>query len=467
MGPTRTKQLATAVIAFLVVFWLPAVWTPFWQDDYGFLLHAREAAAGGQSWLAGFFSNPSSCFWRPISVGLYWRFVEQSLDGNVLAAHGLNLLLLLASSAAVGWLAATLLRIRRPETDPALGGVLAMLLYGVHGARFLPVAWASGAQESLLILFSALSLRYWLVAVAESGRFAAMAVLPCAAAALWSKETAVVLPALAAILYVWIRPQRRLTTRAWLLGGLLCAVTIAWWIVRQRLTAAPPPEYQIRWGVNVARNAACLGLFSMNLPREAIRFVWEERSAVAAVWGAACVALEVAGCILLSRGARGRIGRRDLLAGAAFVAVALAPHLPLGWNCYEYYTSLALVAYAIVAAMAASRATTAWIGAALIVLSSAVALAGNELLPYPSLVARARWGQRQLEIVRAMREADPKAFQDRIGVQSQDDHRYTSFGATGLAYVLDKGGADIVKFDPSKPLPMVLVVPAEGDVYRK
>jgi len=398
MDSTRHKRLAFAVAAFLLLFWSPAVFAPFWQDDFGCMLHAREAAAQGKSWAADFTKSPDDCFWRPMKMLLYWRPL-QALGGNPVVAHCFNLLLLLASSAAVGRLTATLLGLRFPKTrfpdaDPALGGVAAMLFYGVHNVQFLPVAWACVVQDPMFILFAALCLHFWLVAISTGGRrgaIAAVAVFPCAVAAMSCKEVAIVLPALAAVLAVWVQPPNRpfyrLPKRAWLLGVLLAGATGLWWIVHQRMTVPPPDEYRMRFGMNLLRNGTCLSLFLFEVPREAIRFAIEKHSAIAAVWGAACFATAFSGFIVLICAVRGRMGRRDDLCVLAFVALGFGPHLPPAWNCYEYYAGTALAGFAIFVGMASHRPRRLAVALLLLLGASTLAVAGNYLLPYPAVLA--------------------------------------------------------------------------------
>jgi len=464
MGP------ACLVVAFLSAFRSPALVTPYWQDDFGCLLQARDEAARGQSCFASFITPSHECFWRPMSIGLYWRLVG-SLGASARVAHGANLLLLLASSAAVGRLAAMWLRLRFPELDAARGGVLAMLFYGLHNARFLPTVWACCVQDLLLVLFSALCLHGWLVAITADrrhGAFAAATVLPCAAAALLCKETAVVLPLLAAILTAWIHPKNGRMPRVWVLGGLLVAMTGVWWCIHQRMTAPPADAYRIQWDMGLVRNGTCLVLFLFNMPREAIRFMLAEHSATAAIWGVACFALAVAGCAILIRTVRNRIGRRDIFCFLAFIGAGFGPHLPLAWNCYEYYASIALVAVAFLVGTASRRSRATGWAMSLLILSSALAALGNYWLPYPSLLARARWGERQLTIVRSMQRDDPEAFKKPVYLRVEDEHKFQAFGSAGLAYALGLCEADfaIVPHGEKPPLSSpVLVIPACGDVH--
>jgi len=454
------------------VFWSPAFFVPFWQDDYTFLLDARQAAQEGRPWFSSFSADSPVCFWRPVSVGVYWRFVEQVLAGNVLAAHVANLLLLLAATVSVGWLTAAFLRIRLPDADAAFGGLLAGFLYGIHGAHLLTVAWVAGAQESFVVLFCALALRFWLIAATTAGRrgnLAGTAVLACTALALLSKETAVVLPALEVVLILWIWPTHKPSRRIWLLMAMSIGLTGFWWFLHERLTLPPPAPYRMTWGLNIPRNALSLGLFSMNVPRESLRGMLVDRSIVAALWATACLALQAVGCVLLLRGAR--IGRWDILPLTAFAVVGLAPHLFLAWNCYEYYTSIALVGYALVVGMAACTTMFMRTAVLLLIAAAAISVDGNFLLDQPSLFARARWGQRQLEQIQSMRDANPEAFQGPIYARVEDDRKFQSFGVAGLAYTLNRRAEDIVVLGPGAPVPeagcCMIVVPDEGDVRVK
>jgi len=470
-GP-RYFILTLSGIAIFLVLWSPVFWVPFWQDDYFFLLSTREAIQAGKPWFSALFPDSLSCFWRPLSTGIYWRFIEQVLCENIWAAHALNIILALMASACVGWLTATFLSIHCPETDATYGGLVAGFLYGIHGSRFLSIAWISGSQELFMILFCALTLRYWLIAATTTGRrgnLAGATVILCTVLALLSKETAVVLPALELLLVAWIWPKHKPTRRTWLLGMCSIALIGMWWLVHQRFVLPPPPPYQMKLGINVPRNTVSLVLFSLNMPREAIRFVLVEHSIWAGIWGLVCLGTQVAGCVLLFYGSTAIVRRRDFCMLALIAIVGLAPHLFLAWNCYEYYTSIALISYVILAGMTA-RATRRVYGALMIiVMSSVIYIAGNLSLDYPALVARACWVQRQLQIVKSLHDANPEAFQGTIYLKVENDHKFQGFGVCGLAYILNLRAENVVVLscneDTSDIRRRALVVPGEGDVY--
>jgi hypothetical protein len=470
-GGRRRLLLAGVGSVVLVALWSPALGVAFWQDDYGFLLAARDARWQGRPWYESFWSGSPDVFWRPLSVNFYWRFIEGVCGGNPIAAHAFNIALLLLAAAAVGWLAAGLLRIRAPKTDAALGGLAAAFLYGIHGSHFLPAAWASGVQDSFLVLFSALALRGWLTACSGAGlpaNLAGATGIGCFAMALLSKENAAVVPLWQLVLMVWLWPNRHAWRRplGWTLSFL--ALLAAWWIVHHAHTLPPQGPYAIKLGVNVPRNAVNLGLFLLNVPREAVRFLVVDRSAAAGAWGVACATLQIVGCGLWLWSGRRQLARQDVAALAVMALVGLGPCLLPAWNCYEYYTSMALVACAVLMGLSVRR--TKAVGAALLLLiaSSVLSTQGNYRLGYPALVARAQWGRRQLEIIGQRRAADPAAFRSPLGVSVQDEHKFASFGAAGLAYTLGMHGEDVVVLGADQAghgrAPM-LVVPSSGDVY--
>jgi hypothetical protein len=104
----------------------------------------------------------------------------------------------------------------------------------------------------------------------------------------------------------------------------------------------------------------------------------------------------------------------------------------------------------------------------LAVLSSSLFVAGNYRLEYPALIARARWAERQLQLLDAARRTDSRITTGRLFVRVEDVPRFQSFGAAGLAYRLGIDRRQIVGLTPNDPLPDVgpiLVVPSQGDVY--
>ncbi len=419
----RAPLLGGAAASLL---WSVLLVVPFYHDDWGALYHARQAIAAGESILSPFaISDDPGIFWRPISVALHWRLIAGALQGSAIAAHALNLLLLIAGSAAVGNFAANVARVLR-GAGACSSAFLPAFLYGIHGAMFLPIAWSSGAQELYAILFSALFLRgigAWGMGFpsrsAAAERLWILFTPAFLALALMSKEGAAVLPLLAAIM-LWMVRQK---PRSALLPACCAIVWIAWFALRwQRVAPVPDGSpYSYEFGTNIVRNAGALAAFSLNLPREALQVarLAGERSWL--WWGAACALLQSIAVVIIAW--RARPGRHVAVALLGFWCAAVLPVLPLAWNCYPYYALIGLMAFAIVVAMTGSDHLKT-IAALSSQLSAVILISGQFFLPYPAPIAAARWGDRQLKI---LQQSEFRAQQGRYAVALDE----RSFGAMG------------------------------------
>ena len=468
----RSSFLAVCVTGFLALFWFQALDVPYWQDDYYFLLKAKQAHLAGAPWYAAFFPETKVLFWRPLGMESYWRFVEGVLGGSPRAAHVVNILLLILSALAVGWFVATLVRLLDPERDGSTAGWLAALLYGVHSAHFLPVAWAAAANDSIAIFFSALALRFWLVVTTTGGRrgvLAAPAVVLCLVLALLSRDIAFVLPPLGLLLTFWLKSRSRPSRTAWGVGALCIGIALAWLLIRNQVTLQADPAYDLRLGFNVLRNTFALILFAFNTPFEALRFFFFVKPSVGtALWGIVPFLLQMAAFGLLLSAAWKQLGRKGAGILAVFFVFGCAPFFLLSVNCYPYYTSLGLFAYAVIAGLAASRTRILQAVLVLALLSSAIATLGNFFLDSPSHIGRARWSERQLVRLEAFRDIRPELFAQPLTVVVEDEHRYQGFRAEGIAYRLGIDPDAIQVVEPDNPRidkRTVLVVPHQGDVY--
>jgi hypothetical protein len=471
-----------AAAALLILFWLPATSVPFWQDDYNFLLAARNArvATSATPWLTIFQPDPGQQLWRPIGVGLWWRFIEGPLGGNARFAHVAGILLLVLASAAVGWLVVTidelapgLINLKTGDANGrpiswATRGSLAAFLYGIHGSHFLPVAWTSAANDSMALLFGALALRFWIFGVVSQRTASLAASVVLFVLALLSRESAVVLPILGLLLMMWIRPQPRPSRLTLAFGSAALVTAIGWLLLHGTWAAAPAPAYAFHFGSNILRNLASLAYFALNGPREALRFMMLQPSAMVGFWGAACVVTQLAAFLTLARLASPSLGRRRLGILFVFMALACAPYVLVAGNSYEYYVSCALIAYALLASIGSRWSRPMSVAIVLAFMSSALFVAGSYRLGYPALIARAQWGERQLRLLESWQAQQPGLLAGRVFVRIDDAQKFQAFGAAGLAYRLGLDPANIVGLHPDDPAPagsVVIVVPASGDVH--
>lgn len=69
--------MAVAALALsTLLMWLPARHTPFWGDDYVFLLKAHAANLSTAPWWSDFWPQTPVRFWRPLSQEGYWRLMD-------------------------------------------------------------------------------------------------------------------------------------------------------------------------------------------------------------------------------------------------------------------------------------------------------------------------------------------------------------------------------------------------------
>jgi len=330
-------------MAILFLFWFIALFVPFWQDDYIFLLKAKELRLMATPWYAAFLPESKNVFWRPLGFDMFWRMVEGPLGGNVHWAHLINILLLIAAATATGWFAFTFLRLEWPERDSVLGGIGAGFLYGIHGSHFLSAVWVAAANDSLVVLFSALTLTFWLrglYTTQKSGYRALPFLLIFFFLALFSKEGAIVLPAIGLLLAAWMWPKRKPVRRFFIFSAIWGAAALTWLSFYQNFRIIPDQGYAFDLGLNTVRNALSFFLFFFNVPRETLRFILVEKSMTAAVWGSLCFLFQAAAIFFILKGIGKRLKARQFVILILFFGVGCAPYLLLTWNCYAYYMSI-------------------------------------------------------------------------------------------------------------------------------
>ncbi|MEA3274330.1 MAG: hypothetical protein U9Q81_03365 [Pseudomonadota bacterium] len=150
---------------------------------------------------------------------------------------------------------------------------------------------------------------------------------------------------------------------------------------------------------------------------------------------------------LIWRKTRSRVTGRGEGSLLLFFLVAGSPYLAFAWNAYAYYVLLGLIAWGILAALADADLKTKGLAMAAALLSSSLAVAGSYLAPYPALIARANWAEKQLALVVSRYETAPEG----IYVNVENRHRYLGFGPYGLAYRLGMKREQILEIPPGVP----------------
>lgn len=203
--PTRGGVRGLAVLVLALVPLLGAVRVPwFWDDEL--LLEKRLSAANTPD-LASVWSQP---YWGPVGpadvyrpLGLSWIHAQRQRFGTAVAGyHVVSLALHAACSLLV-------LAIASQLAGPAVGW-LAALVFAAHPVHVEAVAMVYGQLELLCAL--GVLLAVWLALRAHAGQGSAATrawagVIGVGALASFAKETALMLPALLALVrFCWFTP---------------------------------------------------------------------------------------------------------------------------------------------------------------------------------------------------------------------------------------------------------------------
>jgi hypothetical protein len=322
---------AAAVVASAALYWR-ALTLGLLSDDY---VLVQLPLLPGDRWE----------YLRPLPM-LLWAIVHPVAGAPGL--HALNILLHGVNAALVCALALAIVPAAR------LGvGVLAAAVFLVSPLAVEPVAWAAGVFDTALVT-CALGYLLVLVRVQTPARATALAIL-CVSAALATKEAAVALPLLGALLAI----RRRVSWMA--VGGSagLCAIYA---VVRASAGGIPLGEGSWRY----------LAKEILGRPFGALGAPWTaaDLSAMPLVLG---VVVPLGFAVLIAGHAWGRRGSWGSLSTAAWVVAGAAPVLAYFFVAPDLsgsrYAYLPLVGWSILVAetarhqgsVLAGRVATAWV----------------------------------------------------------------------------------------------------------
>jgi hypothetical protein len=219
----------------------------FVADDWPFI--AENPYLGRWNAVPGFFSSGAwansaleasgTQLYRPLLLA--WVSVLRAAFGaepfwfhlSSLALHALNTMLVMLLVARIV-----------PEAHVALRA-LGALVFALHPAQVECVAWLSGVNDPLLALFALTAMLCYARHREECGAGAAFAALAAYALALLTKETAVVLPAVA-LLFDW---RRAASWRAlpWRLYAVMAIVTVVYLGMRAAALSGPETQATLTW----------------------------------------------------------------------------------------------------------------------------------------------------------------------------------------------------------------------------
>lgn len=432
-NPSSVARTAIALLAVsALLMWLPALRTPFWGDDYVFLLEARASNLAATPWWSEFLPASPLRFWRPLSQEGYWRLMEACFGGTAFAMHAASLALHILASACVGMLALRMAQACE-WSHARRTAVLAGVMYAALAMHMLPVHWAAAANNSMLTLFTALALYAWLGALCARGmrRGVLLCVVPILLVlALLTKESAVLIPLLMVVAGVF---SGRLQWQRGSVAALVaCGLVIAGWLfLDARFTANRDAAYTLTLGSNVIRNSASFLAWMTNTPRESLRMAIVGERGPALAWIAiTALPMLLAWCVALCR-CQSSLSRRQWLALALFALIAYAPYFLLSWNSYAYYAAISAILPVVALAHLSVDNSRIWAITALLALSSWAAVAGTRHVAQPGLIARAQWGENLLQ------QLEKQPLRVPLWVETRDEQRFYAVGTAGLAWRLD------------------------------
>ena len=308
----------------------------FSQDDWYFLLISR---ATNLSEVINFF-NPLAqsgfAFFRPLGTQLYY-FLFTSVFGLTFAPLFMHIFMLLLQ-ASNGYL---VYRLAQKLRLPPLSAFLVGLAYATHSAQFLSLFYIAATQQLLAAFFGLYSLNHFL----DRRRFLSILFFILA---LLSKETAIVIPAVAFILYALTHPILKVKPLIINFSPYFL-LSLVYLLVRYLLPHTIQSEYHFAFGLNVVSTLRWYLLFAFGAAEEWLRYTTYPFGINLlqfihdfGILGFSVVVFTLATFSLFILASFRSFSRRTLLYLAWFV-LALAPVLLLANHRYPHYLDLALI----------------------------------------------------------------------------------------------------------------------------
>jgi protein O-mannosyl-transferase len=353
---TRTAAWIVAVLAALA--FVPAVHGGFVYDDHRFLAENPHLDAPSILWRA--FTDPSSQtsdgthagLWRPLRT-LSFALDRALFGAGAAGPHAVNVALHAAGAALVTLL---LGRWRVPAAAALLGGAL----YALHPVQVEALAWISSRGDLLA------AAAVWGALLADvRGRPVLAALL--GAAALLSKEQAIVWPALAVLSRVAADGRWREALRA---ARVPAALTVVYLVGRHVLLTDPLQQGGLGARADGPTVVAMTAhqLWTTVVPGAAA-FDWQMPVLGGAPWPALLVVLGAMGAAVWVRAARVPL----LWFCAALVpTLFLQVAVPLNIRVADRFLLFALPALGLLAGRGLARAPSAWPAVALAAAALAV-----------------------------------------------------------------------------------------------
>ncbi|WP_331346794.1 hypothetical protein [Cellvibrio sp. UBA7661] len=449
---TKTVAVQKSAYVYLGVFclfalalWAPALFIPFWGDDYFFLTQARDARLTGNSWWLPFVTPSQTGFWRPLSMDTGWRFVEQFLQGDLLYSHLYSWCLTLLSLAGIALFAFQFARAMRWQ-QPLLIALLTAALHAVHIVTYLPLHWVAAMNSPTLVFFLSITLAVWVALPRMQGakRWLTLLSLPLLQLlSLFSKEPAILIPALVVVLAIFLHKQQSYKKMDIAMWFICVGICVLWLYFYKEFTPNRHSAYGLTLGKNITINSLSFSAWIFNVPREALRMIvtagfWESKFWIGSLWAAACfIPMAIVYWISL-RTLKPAFTLIQWLAALAFLVIAYGPYFVLADQAYEYYAAVAMILPLLLVARALLVASKLKMGLLLVGISSFIAVQGTRSAEYPAVIDRAFWAERQVEYLQQQPVSVP------LLVSVANEHQFAALGIQGIEWRLGLAKGSVI-----------------------
>jgi hypothetical protein len=232
-------RLVVAVMACILILHSPLIFNPGYlsHDELQWAYFATEHQ--GPAFINGLWGDVHAFQYRPLTFSL-WMLISRHCFDHPFVFHAI---VVAASALNAGMLSAVLLRAGAHRRIAMLGG----LLFGLGPYAAYTHGWVATIAD-LLWVFCTLAIAL-IIMKAKHRRLRWPASLVLTAVALLAKESAIVIPAL--LLLAWLFSARQ---RTWLEAALSAAVPVAVYLavrLHTILTGAPAPDSPYNWHLSV------------------------------------------------------------------------------------------------------------------------------------------------------------------------------------------------------------------------
>lgn len=169
-------------------------------------------------------------FYRPLQNLMFWFEIKLAGDTKPYVFHFVNVLLFALLVCAIFNL---FLLLKIPEKLSFLGA----LLFLAHPLFTLSVAWIPARGDLLIALFAVLSTNFFIRFINSLITKDLLLTILFFALALFSKETAVMLPFIFLLYFYLMQPQHKIKKQHFVLGVSMFVVGVCWFLLRSQATA--------------------------------------------------------------------------------------------------------------------------------------------------------------------------------------------------------------------------------------